>query len=280
VTRARGPEDGLLVEDTWLDVDEGLRCAGRLVRPEGLRCGPGVLWLHGRGEAGLGAHWDGVRTLAASGVLVFAFWPRGTGPEAPSEPAGQPRLVGSLLGTESQWARQALMCGQALPAMRARDIAAAVAYLASRPDVDSASVYICAEGRPSLWALLAAASDPGIAGLVLKGLRTSFDGIATHSRHRFALADVLPGILSVLDVPDLVRCIAPLPLTLVSPLDHMGEPVSDNRAHVAFGQARKAYRAVGAEDWFEIRTRTTPGVPDLDATASLRDLLGRAEGHR
>ncbi|HQK92657.1 MAG TPA: acetylxylan esterase, partial [Armatimonadota bacterium] len=146
LTRPRSQEDGLQVEDVWLEVDEGLRCAGVVVGPEDRRGGPGVVWLHGRGDAGLAAHWDRVRDLAGSGVRVLAFWPRGTGPEAPREIAGQSRLAASLLGVESQWARQALMCGQSLAAMRARDITSAVAYLISRPEVDSASVYVCAEG--------------------------------------------------------------------------------------------------------------------------------------
>jgi hypothetical protein len=58
---------------------------------------------------------------------------------------------------------------------------------------------------------------------------------------RDQMGNVVPGVLQSYDLPDLAARLAPVPLRIESPVDAMGEPVSQTVLDRAHAQVVRAY---------------------------------------
>ncbi len=67
------------------------------------------------------------------------------------------------------------------------------------------------------------------------------------------LSNVVPGALASYDLPDLAAMMAPRHLTIQSPVDGAGKPVSQGELEKTYQKAREAYRAAGAEENLVLR---------------------------
>jgi cephalosporin-C deacetylase-like acetyl esterase len=122
--------------------------------------------------------------------------------------------------------QQANLIGLNLPAMRAHDILRGVDLLKARPDVDPDSIRGTARSVEGIWLLLAAASDPRIAGIWLDktpySLRAALDGSMTAD-----LWDaVIPNFVLRWDLSDLVKAMGNRHVLWTDPTNWMRRSVA------------------------------------------------------
>jgi hypothetical protein len=106
---------------------------------------------------------------------------------------------------------------------------------------------VTATGKAVPTALYAAALEKVIPELTLDGGLVSWDSVLRHPATTLELSNVLPGVLAHYDLPDLAAMMAPRKLTILSPVDGAGKPVSQADLVAAYSRAREAYQAAGAE---------------------------------
>ncbi|HLY07929.1 MAG TPA: prolyl oligopeptidase family serine peptidase [Planctomycetota bacterium] len=112
---------------------------------------------------------------------------------------------------------------------------------------------VTATGKAVPAALYAAAREKVIPELTLEGGIVSWASVVDHPVTTLELSNVIPGALAHFDLPDLAAMMAPRRLTILSPVDGAGKPVSQVELDTAYGKAREAYRAAGAEDNLVLR---------------------------
>jgi hypothetical protein len=147
-----------------------------------------------------------VHEIVRGGTVVLAIDYRGQGETAGT---GQGEGEGPAVG-------RGVMLHRPLFAGRVWDVVRGVEYLGTRPDVDSAAVHVWGEGDAAFLALHAAALETSIAGAACLGLPDSY---RTPAGGQVTLAPwlVVPGLLSLADVPALKALVAPRPCITGSP---------------------------------------------------------------
>lgn len=116
-----------------------------------------------------------------------------------------------------QAAAREWLSGRSLVTRQTEAVLRAVAELRGRPQVDPARVFLWGRGAAGVAALLAAALDEQVAGVVAEQSVTSWYAITQAKLHEKTAEIAVPGVLQDFDLPDLVNLIAPRPLWLVDP---------------------------------------------------------------
>ena len=119
--------------------------------------------------------------IAGTGRVVLELEPR----DSPGE--GDRPFVGNWLTNA-----RADQIGRNLPAMRAHDIVRGVDLLASRKDVDPASIRAAARGVKGIWLLLAAAADTRIGKIWLDRTPYSLRAALENSMNTGLFEAVIP----------------------------------------------------------------------------------------
>jgi dienelactone hydrolase len=131
----------VLNEEVRFPSDLGTVLAGSLESPSGKGPFPAVIIISGTGRWERGG-WADIRArLLANGIAALMYDKRGVG-----------RSTGTFIDT--------------LPAME-RDVAAAVAYLRTRPDVDPRRIALLGTSQGGVAAPVVAARDPAVAAVVM-----------------------------------------------------------------------------------------------------------------
>jgi dienelactone hydrolase len=141
---------------------------------------------------------------------------------APSGRGSDPDRVrsGNWMNNTRAW-----LVGRNLAAMHAAEIAAAVASLAARPDVDPSRISARASGVAGVWLLLAAAVDPRIQSVALDRTPHSLRAAIEAPMHTNLHDAVIPGFALKWDLADLRALIAPRKVDWKNPADWMGNVV-------------------------------------------------------
>jgi len=172
-----------------------------------------------------------------------------------------PRIDPSRGSTPQDWlqyynhAMHRLAKGELLMAKLLTDVAAAVNAL--RGLVGHSNIGVAGHSHGGTVALFAAALDTRVAFAASSGAVCSY-------RHKFGagtgldMALVLPGFAAHFDFEDLVRCVAPRPLLVVSSED---DPYAADAGDVV-DNARAAFTALGATEC--LQHLRTPGPHALD----------------
>jgi hypothetical protein len=126
----------------------------------------------------------------AGNVVTTLKW---TGTDAPNR---RP-LIG-----EYETNSRAMMIGDALPLIRAREIVAAAAELAGRADVDGRRIGVYARGVAGIPALFAAATTEQIARVWLERTPHSYERALETPVPQELFETVIPGFLLKWDLPD------------------------------------------------------------------------------
>jgi dienelactone hydrolase len=140
--------------------------------------------------------------LAAEGNAVLAITPR------PSPP-GTEETKSPLLGHFYLLSLRADLVGRTLLGMRVDDVIEAVDFLASRPDIDPASIRAAASGHLGLVLLHAALLDARLAHVEVDHVLTSYRSLLDAPMPIGAPEDVVPGVLADYDIPDIVQALGP-----------------------------------------------------------------------
>ena len=154
------------------------------------------------------------KSLLAEGTVVALVAPSGRG-----EDTGRPRS-GNWMNNTRAW-----LVGRNLPATHAAEINAAVAELASRPDVDGARISGRASGVAGIALLLAAAVNPQLSALTLDRTPHSVRAAIASPIHSNLHDAVIPGFAVKWDLADLRAVVQPRTVTWTDPTDWMGNVV-------------------------------------------------------
>jgi len=115
-------------------------------------------------------------------------------------------------GTEADLAKAAFWRGRSLFGEMLGDLAAALGYLAQRPDVDAGRIYTLGLSMGAAHAFWLAALEPNVAGCVQMCMLADVEPLiasGVHARHGFSLT--VPGLLALAEMGDVAALIAPRP---------------------------------------------------------------------
>lgn len=189
------------------------------------------------------------RALEEEGYGIIHLHVRGTGPTRPGKLGGFPardRYYGALANI----AHHCLQLGFPLLGMRTMDVLSAVDIAARR--ARGRGVVLVGMGEGALPSLFSACLDHRVERLVIERPPLSFRVIAQTRLHRWHIADILPGALERLDVPDILASLAPRPCLAFNPLDGERRVASEPRILQEWRFPFQVYRALGAEDLFKV----------------------------
>src|SRR5262249_7215254 len=131
---------------------------------------------------------------------------------------------------------------------RAFDLLTVVqSWAKARPGLELVGV-----GSAAPIVLHAAVMSDAVKSVTIEGGLVSWDNVLRTPISHNQLANVVPGVLAVYDLPELAAAIAPRLLTIRNPVDAAGKPLTKEAAEEAYKNVRAAYKAAGAADKFVI----------------------------
>jgi pimeloyl-ACP methyl ester carboxylesterase len=194
--------------------------------------------------------------LARKGNLVVSVDVRGIGettpPHRPRIDSDVPYEFQQLFDVDTAMSYMAWTMDESLFGMRVQDVIRSVDYTLSRSDVDKQTLRVIGKGMGALWALYAAVLDPRIRSVVCEGSLLSYRMLTGADRYLYGANVFVPNILTEMDLPQVAAAVADRHLVLLSPVDHMKEPVEVERARSAYQWTQETYENVGATDRFRI----------------------------
>ncbi|MBA3945723.1 MAG: acetylxylan esterase [Herpetosiphonaceae bacterium] len=267
--------------------DEGSVVPAWLLIPDGITTPrPAVIALHGHGygvDDIVGINPDGTDRTGPPGYhadFALALCRRGFVVIAPELLAfGRRRELSDIArGTGESSCHDAalwgIMLGRPLLGRRVYDVLRTLDYLATRPEVDPASIGIMGLSGGGTVTLCAAALDERLRAIVLSGYLCTFRDSILAIDH--CLCNYVPGLLEDAEMYDLAALFAPRPLLVeAGTLDQIFPIVS---VKVAYERVAHAYAAAGVadhldHDFFE----GSHQISGAKAYDFLWDWLGKAE---
>jgi dienelactone hydrolase len=200
----------------------------------------------------VGVDWDkelaalkGAEGRSGVGGNVVLFDPRGMGKTTPKAESGR---GGSPFGRDWREAYVALHIGRPLLGQRVADLISILAGLAAVSGAHGHNgFHVVGVGAAGPVVLHAALLDEHglIKKVTLERSLVSWSDIVERGVSRNQMGNVVPGVLESYDLPDLAARLAPLPLTIDSAVDAMGEPVSQATLERSYARCAEAYGSGG-----------------------------------
>jgi hypothetical protein len=196
--------------------EPGVEVSGKLYLPPAGGRKPAVLLVADK----MSSYW--IQSSAAlaermtkAGRIVLELEPR----NSPGDGGNRPYLGDWLANARAN------VIGLNLPSMRAHDILRGIDLLASRDDVDPASIRAAARGVKGIWLLMAAAMDPRIGKVWLDRTPYSMRIALDHSLNNDLFDAVIPGFALHWDLDDLTKTMGNRRVLWTDPTNWMGHPV-------------------------------------------------------
>jgi hypothetical protein len=101
--------------------------------------------------------------------------------------------------------------------------------------------------------LHAASLDVRIGKIALIDPLVSYQSIVNNRFYDLPAVNLIANVLTAYDLPDLEASLAPRPLLVLSPRDHLGERMSDDAVDRELEVVRQAYRWKNASDNLQIQ---------------------------
>jgi len=211
-----------------------------LFLPSNSNPNPAVVLINEAGKTADGVMDRYILPLVESGHAVLTIDPRGMGETAPAASTADYR--GFVMDGESGAFYGALHLQRTLTGMRVQDVRSAVAYLASRPEIDAKRITVAGMGTGGVFALFAAALEPAIHAVVSINALASYHAFADVDLYTVRHTLLVPRVLESFDLPDVAGIIAPRAVTIVNPIDAAHRPV----AYTSAAANVKVLRSVSA----------------------------------
>jgi cephalosporin-C deacetylase-like acetyl esterase len=186
--------------------------------------------------------------LARKGYTVLCVDVRGLGLTRPL--ASRRDIRGPyehLHNSDAALANMAWSLGDSLFAMRVRDLLRAAEYASQ-----FGRVRLAAAEMGALWALFVGAVNTRIATVSIQRGLASYRMLTEHGRYMQATSQFIPGILKRFDLPQVAGLIAPRPLAILDPTDHMNMAVDPNVAKQIYSTVQAAYKNINATKEFKL----------------------------
>jgi cephalosporin-C deacetylase-like acetyl esterase len=228
--------DGYTVRNISMKSDAGMELNGLIALPARAGRKPAALLMDSQGKDALAKPGGVVERLAQEGVVVMAIEPRPT-------PPGTESLKSPYLGLFNLLSLRAFLVGRTIVGLRIDDVLRAMDWLTSRSDVQTVTVH--GVGPHGIVALHAAVLDRRIERLVMENSLVSYRAIVDQPIHREVSEVVIPGVLRHYDTDDLLLATFPRPVQVISPVDALGAPLTEEAARAAVERIREAERKAG-----------------------------------
>jgi len=144
-------------------------------------------------------------------------------------------------------ANMAWALGDSLFAIRVRDLLRAIDFASQ-----FGKVRLAGSDMGALWALFAAAVDQRVTRVAIQRGLASYRMLTDHGRFMQAASQIVPGILKRFDLPQLAGLVAPRPLAILDPTDHLKVVVDPRTAGQIYEPTRNKYRDLSAPDGFRL----------------------------
>ena len=187
----------------------------------------------------LGADWKKEQTASHRGRLVLVD-PRGMGKTSPN---GESARNPSPFGRDWKDAYIVLAIDRPLLGQRVTDLLSMLEGLAAEPGERKHGFHLVGIGAAGPVVLHAALLDEHglIKQVTVERSLLSWADVVERGLSRDQMGNVVPGVLQSYDLPDLAARLTPIPLTINSPVDASGEPVSQAVLERAYAQCARAY---------------------------------------
>jgi cephalosporin-C deacetylase-like acetyl esterase len=159
-----------------------------------------------------------IEELVKANSIVLALQSRPT-------PVGTESIKSPYLGVFNLLSLRAFLAGKTIIGLRIDDAVRALNVLSARKDVDRHAITAHGAGPMGLVLLHTAVLDSRISRLVLEDTLNSYRSIVDQPVHRNVSEVIIPGVLLHYDTADLLKAVAPRPVTTMSLRDAMGEVV-------------------------------------------------------
>ncbi|MBI1355510.1 MAG: prolyl oligopeptidase family serine peptidase [Acidobacteria bacterium] len=243
---------GYRIEKLALETDPGLVLPGLLFVPQGdAGARPATLYVHAGGKSVEAGPGGAIEKLVEQGRVVFALDLRGWGETGARDVRGG--AFADYFGAYGP-AMTAFLLDDSLLGLRVRDVATALAWMASRPEIDAGRISAVGVGEASVPLLHAAVLDERLAELRLERMLISYQAVVKQRIHRRVFESVARGVLRQYDLPQLAAAIAPRPVTVMHPLEPNGVEARKAEAEGAYIAATKAYAQAGVPASFAVLT--------------------------
>lgn len=201
--------------DALVIPSDGADLPGQIAIPESPGRKPAILIVGPL--AGLAGELD---RLGKEGKIVLAMEPT-------PAPSGTEGSKSPYLGPFNLLSLRASLVGKTITGLRIDDVIRTMDWLAARPDVDPSAITAYGSGAYGTVVLHAAALDGRIQRVVVENTLASYRLAIEQPLHRDISEVMIPGVLLHYDMDDLVRAIAPRPVTIVSPADATGAAINE-----------------------------------------------------
>jgi hypothetical protein len=246
---------GYRLETISMESERTTRIAGLLALPDAKGAHPAALLLDtAESNSAAGSDLD---RLAHSGQVVMAV-------VLQPSPAGTESVKSPYLGNWNLLALRSFLIDRPLIGLRIDDALRALNCLAARPDVRRPAIAVYGRGAAGMVALHAAALDRQVARTLLEDTLVSYRMIIDQPLHRGVSENLIPGVLRKYDTGDLLRASYPRPVTIVSPRDALGDPVTAEQFREALPQVFASDAKLGAPDRVRVSARAADGSLPLD----------------
>ncbi|MGP8244849.1 MAG: alpha/beta hydrolase [Bryobacteraceae bacterium] len=208
-------------------------------------------------EGAEAAHESGLLArIAQSGRTVVAVDVRGIGRSKMVSTTKRRGTFVQVFNAETWASYLAWQLDDSLLGMRVADTIRAVDYALTLPG-GSGGVQLVGRGMGALLAMLAAALDSRIIGVVCHGALLSYATMASADGTLLGADLVIRGVLRTFDLPDIAASIADRPLRIIDPVDAMKRPVEISSVRSAYRRTADAYSHKGADGRFQILTASS-----------------------
>ena len=214
---ADGTKDGYGYEKVFFFSAPDIIVTGVLIHPpDGVAAQQTDIVLFENGTNEIPERRELLEELLSNGTRLFVFDVRGTGAVV-SRPVNA-QAAQSVHGGEYRLACDAMMLGISTLGLRVFDVLRAYDYLRTRPDVEEIGIH--GVGTAATFAYFASVLEPGICDITCADMLLSYRNLVEtryYDRERYNLKIMAWGMLQHFDLDDLLPCIAPRPLHLISP---------------------------------------------------------------
>ncbi len=262
---------GLHVEEVYFESEVDLPVPGLVFHPPSEGPHPAVVYIHDRGKDAEAGENGVPAALARAGSMVFAMDVRGWG-----ETRWKPETVYrpddfALLGADSRLAYMGYFLREWPLTQRVADTIRSVDLIVERPDVDRDRLAVLGHSGGGLVALHAAALDERIHAAATYETLASYRHITRAGDYTVPASSFLPGVLLRYDLPSLAGALAPRAVSIVTPVDAIGEAVAVEDGEATFAIADRMFRQFDARARLDIKLRATrsEAIANLIAWAQL-----------
>lgn len=144
-------------------------------------------------------------------------------------PAVYPYDLVSWGGVDRYLAHTSAALGDPLMYMRVRDALGALAYLRNQQGIDPGKIVLTGCGLGGVVALIAAAADGNVEGVIVWDTLVSFKSLIDVDDFAWPAEAVIPNVLLHFDLPELAESL-PMPVKIINPLGAKKESMEDQIA--------------------------------------------------